>query len=74
MGAPPPIRSTCSYCQGTGIRTRQPRGNGECRAVWWDMTSEPFTEWTCGRPLAPGARHCLEHERQIAFLAEQRSP
>jgi hypothetical protein len=38
------------------------------------MTREPFEEWTCGRPLAPGARHCLEHERQIAFLAEQRSP
>ena len=69
----PPVRSTCSYCQGTGVRTRQPRGGGECRATWWDMTSEPFTEWTCGRPLSPGMRHCPEHERQLALLAQRKA-
>lgn len=67
----PPVRSACSYCNGTGVRTRKLRGSGECPARWWDMTSEPFTEWTCGRPVSRGERYCPEHERQLAALAEQ---
>ena len=66
----PPVRVTCGHCHGTGIRERPPR-SGECKAPWWDMSSEPFTEWTCGRPLLPGARYCPEHERQMALLAQR---
>lgn len=71
MADAPPVRSICSYCHGTGVRTRKPRGQGECRATWWDMTSEPFTEWTCGRPVTFKAEYCPEHERQIALLAQR---
>lgn len=63
----PPVRATCGHCHGTGVRIRKPRG-GECRARWWDMTSEPFTEWTCGRPIPRSQTYCPEHERQAAYL------
>jgi hypothetical protein len=65
---PPPVRVTCTHCHGTGITSRTKR-RGECEARWWDMTSEPYKEWTCGRPLTPGQQYCAEHARQIAWLA-----
>jgi len=38
------------------------------------MTSEPFQEWTCGRPVSRGERYCPEHQRQLAALAELSIP
>lgn len=68
----PPVRKTCSHCNGTGFVERAV-DRFQCQAPWWDMTSEPFKEWTCGRPVdryewKQGRRYCREHERQIAAL------
>jgi hypothetical protein len=69
---PPPVRVACPHCHGTGVIPRPVKRRGECTAVWWDLSTEPYTQWTCGRPLLPGqTRYCNEHERQAAW-AEQR--
>ncbi len=70
----PPVRVTCSRCHGDGYVARKPPSSGECQARWWDMTVEPFQEWTCGRPVARGERYCPEHQRQLAALAELPTP
>ncbi len=70
----PSDRLPCPRCGGTGhLRPAQIRG--VCQSLYWDMTVEPFVERACGRPIddyewRQGKRHCPEHERQIAALAE----
>ncbi len=70
----PPVRVPCSRCHGDGYVARKPPSSGACQARWWDMTNEPFTEWTCGRPVPRGERYCPEHQRQLAALGKLQAP
>jgi hypothetical protein len=70
---PPPVKTVCHHCDGTGTRSRTVRPHGECTATWWDMTGHPFQEWTCGRPLRPGqTQYCSEHQRQADYANQKK--
>ena len=64
----------CDHCDGFGTVTcPECKGQGSfeiqvqtCRAMYWNMLSEPFTLERCDRPLKPFYRFslCPEHELQ----------
>jgi len=63
---------TCGDCDGDGhVESSKP----VCKAIWLDMTVEPFTEQRCDRKDEPpsalswihGVWLCAEHQRQITW-------